>query len=241
MRDLRVRYSTSALGYVWSILDPLVMAGIYWFVFTRVFERTVGEQPYIVFLLAALLPWMWFNGAVSDATRAYLRESKLIRSTKIPRTIWVARLVLSKGIEFIASLPVLALFAVFNGAVLHWEAVYFVLGIVLQAILTMGVGLIVAPLVVFFRDLERAVKLALRFLFYASPIIYGLSDLGKLGLETLAAFNPLAGIFSLYRAAFFPDQLNWSAVLIAALMSVILLAVGILVFARTERAVLKEI
>ncbi|WP_307842124.1 ABC transporter permease [Salinibacterium sp. SWN1162] len=241
VRDLRVRYSTSALGYVWSILDPLVMAGIYWFVFTRVFERTVGEQPYIVFLLAALLPWMWFNGAVSDATRAYLRESKLIRSTKIPRTIWVARLVLSKGIEFIASLPVLALFAVFNGAVLHWEAVYFVLGIVLQAILTMGVGLIVAPLVVFFRDLERAVKLALRFLFYASPIIYGLSDLGKLGLETLAAFNPLAGIFSLYRAAFFPDQLNWSAVLIAALMSVILLAVGILVFARTERAVLKEI
>ena len=86
-RDLRVRYSTSALGYVWSILDPLVMAGIYWFVFTQVFDRTVGAQPYIVFLLSALLPWMWFNGAVSDATRAYLREAKLIRSTKIPRTI----------------------------------------------------------------------------------------------------------------------------------------------------------
>src|SRR5690554_1324204 len=66
VRDLRVRYSTSALGYVWSILDPLVMAGIYWFVFTQVFDRTVGEQPYIVFLFTALLPWMWFNGAVSD-------------------------------------------------------------------------------------------------------------------------------------------------------------------------------
>ena len=241
MRDLRVRYSTSVLGYFWSILDPLVMAGIYWFVFTQVFDRTVGEQPYIVFLLCALLPWMWFNGAVSDTTRAYLREAKLIRSTKIPRTIWVARLVLSKGIEFVASIPVLIVFAIITGATLQWEAVYFVLGILLQTILTMGVGLIVAPLVVFFRDLERATKLALRFLFYASPIIYGLSDLTELGLEVWAAFNPLAGIFSLYRAAFFPDQLNWMAVGIGAALSVVILGIGILVFTRTERAVLKEI
>ncbi|MFZ2964851.1 MAG: ABC transporter permease, partial [Rhodoglobus sp.] len=188
-----------------------------------------------------LLPWMWFNGAVSDATRAYLREAKLIRSTKIPRTIWVARLVLSKGIEFIAAIPVLAIFAIATGAVLHWQAVTFVLGILLQAVLTMGVGLIVAPLVVFFRDLERATKLALRFLFYASPIVYGLPDLSKLGLEFWAAFNPLSGIFSLYRSAFFPDQLDWFAVGIGALMSVAILVLGILVFHRTERAVLKEI
>lgn len=235
-----MRYSTSVLGYFWSILDPLVMAGIYWFVFTQVFDRTVGAQPYIVFLLTALLPWMWFNGAVSDSTRAYLREAKLIRSTKIPRTIWVARLVLSKGIEFVASIPVLAIFAILTGATLHWEAFYFLLAILLQTILTMGVGLIVAPLVVFFRDLERATKLALRFLFYASPIIYGLGDLPE-GIRFWASFNPLAGIFSLYRSAFFPEQLDWSAVIIGSVVSVVLLGVGILVFNRTERAVLKEI
>lgn len=241
-RDLKVRYSTSALGYLWSIIDPLVMAGIYWFVFTQVFNRgeAIGESPYMVFLLAGLLPWMWFNGAVSDTTRAYLRESKLIRSTKIPRTIWVARLVLSKGIEFVASIPVLIAFALVTGAALQWQSVYFVLGILLQAVLTMGVGLIVAPLVVFFRDLERATKLALRFLFYASPIIYGLSDLPQ-QLQFWASFNPLAGIFGLYRAAFFPAQLDWFAVAVAAGMSAIFLAVGILVFNRSERAVLKEI
>lgn len=240
VRDLRVRYSTSVLGYFWSILDPLVMAGIYWFVFTQVFDRTVGDQPYIIFLLTALLPWMWFNGTVSDATRAYLREAKLIRSTKIPRTIWVARLVLSKGIEFVASIPVLAIFAIATGAPLHWQAVFFPVAILLQAILTLGVGLIVAPLVVFFRDLERATKLALRFLFYASPIIYGLSDLPG-GLHFWGAFNPLAGIIGLYRAAFFPDQLDWFAVGVGAGMSLMILGVGILVFTRTERAVLKEI
>jgi len=239
-RDLRVRYSTSALGYVWSILDPLVMAGIYWFVFTQVFQREVGTQPYIVFLLAALLPWMWFNGTVSDATRAFLREAKLIRSTKIPRTIWVNRLVLSKGIEFVASIPVLAVFAIVAGAAVNWELVFFPLAIVLQAVLTAGVALIVSPLVVFFRDLERAVKLALRFLFYASPIIYGTHDLPA-ALQPWAAFNPLSGIFALYRAGFFADQLDWYQVGVGAGMSVLLLLVGILVFQKSERSVLKEI
>ena len=239
-RDLRVRYSTSALGYFWSILDPLVMAGIYWFVFTQVFDKNVGTDPYIVFLLAALLPWMWFNGAVSDCTRAFLREAKLIRSTRIPRTIWVNRLVLSKGIEFLASIPVLALFAILYGAELNADALFFPLAILIQAALTAGVGLLVAPLVVFFRDLERAVKLILRFLFYASPIIYSTTDLPP-ELHFWAAFNPLNGIFSLYRAAFFPEQLDWFAVAISAGLSLLFLGLGLLVFRRTERAVLKEI
>ncbi|WP_435870866.1 ABC transporter permease [Leifsonia williamsii] len=266
-RDLRVRYSTSVLGYVWSILDPLVMSAIYWFVFTVVFRRDVGENPYIVFLLAALLPWMWFNGAVSDSTRAYIREAKLIRSTMIPRTIWVNRIVASKGIEFLLSLPVLAFFAVITGAPVNVDILLFPLAIVLQTILTIGVGLIVAPLVVFFRDLERAVKLVLRFLFYASPIIYSARDLpGGCGggvaardcaaylaahpgaqtdtlfsLHFWSAFNPLTGIFSLYRSAFFPEELDWFLVGVSAVMSVLLLGIGWLVFKRFERDVLKEI
>ena len=239
-RDLKVRYSTSALGYLWSILDPLVMAGIYWFVFTQVFDREVGEEPYIVFLLAGLLPWMWFTGAVSDSTRAFTKEAKLIRSTTIPRTIWVARLVLSKGIEFIASIPVLAIFVIAAGASLHVEAFWWLLAIPLQAALTLGIGLLIAPLVVFFRDLERAVKLILRFLFYASPIIYGLNDLPE-QFQFWGAFNPLAGIFSLYRSAFFPAQLDWFAVAASGGMTVAFLVVGFLVYRASIRRVLKEI
>lgn len=239
-RDLKVRYSTSFLGYLWSVLDPLVMAAIYWFVFTQIVERSVGQSPYIVFLIAGLLPWMWFQGAVSDSTRAFIRDAKLVRSTRIPRSIWVNRIVLSKGIEFLASLPVLAAFAIAFGAELTWGVLWFPVAVVLQAVLIAGLGLIIAPLVVFFRDLERAVKLILRFLFYASPIIYSLDDLpGDLGLW--AAFNPLAGIFSLYRAAFFPSEFDPWAVGIAAITSLGFLGVGVLVFRRTVRAVLKEV
>ncbi len=241
-RDLRVRYSTSALGYVWSILDPLVMAAIYWFVFSVVFNRGggIGEQPYIVFLLVALLPWMWFNGAVSDSTRAFLKDAKLVRSTSIPRTIWVNRIVASKGVEFVASLPVLAVFVIVSGAPVGLGVLLFPLGMLIQAALTIGVGMLVAPLVVFFRDLERATKLALRFLFYASPIVYGTSDLPE-QLHFWAAFNPLSGIFSLYRSAFFPAQFDGFLVAVAAGMSTLILAVGLIVFRRCERAVLKEL
>jgi len=239
-RDLKVRYSTSFLGYLWSVLDPLVMAVIYWFVFTQIVERTIGATPYIVFLLAGLLPWMWFNGAVGDSTRAFIKDAKLVRSTRLPRTVWVNRIVLSKGIEFLASIPVIAGFAIVFGAQLTWGVLWLPVAVLIQGILIVGLSLIIAPLVVFFRDLERAVKLILRFLFYASPIIYGLADLPD-GLELWASFNPLAGIISLYRASFFPEQLDARAVVIAAVMSLVALGIGALVFRRTVRAVLKEV
>ena len=239
-RDLRVRYSTSFLGYFWSVLEPLVMAVIYWFVFTQIVERTIGATPYIVFLLAGLLPWMWFNGAVGDATRAFIKDAKLVRSTRIPRTVWINRIVLAKGIEFLASIPVIAVFAIIFGATLTWGVLWLPLAVLLQTVLTVGLAMLIAPLVVFFRDLERAVKLILRFLFYGSPIIYGLGDLpGNLGFW--ASFNPLAGIISLYRASFFPDQLDARAVAIAAVMSLLFLGLGALVFRRMVRSVLKEI
>lgn len=240
IRDLKVRYSTSLLGYLWSILDPLVMSLIYWFIFTQLMARSLGEAPYIVFLLCAMLPWVWFNGAISDATRAFLRDVKLVRSVALPRWIWVARIVCAKGVEFLLSIPVLALFAVVSGASINWMIVLYPLGIVLMAALVLGLGLIVAPLVVFFRDLERATKLVLRVLFYASPVIYGVSDLPEVAAP-FAWANPLSGIFSLFRAGFFPDQLNWALVGVSTAITAAILVIGVLVFRRSVGGVLKEL
>ncbi len=239
-RDLRVRYATSALGYLWSVLDPLVMSVIYWFVFTQVFERTVGAQPYIVFLITALLPWVWFNTAVSDFTRAFNKDARLVRSTAIPRSIWINRIVLGKGIEFLFSLPVLVLFAVFAGAQVGWGLLWFPVAALLQVALLVGLGLLVAPLCVLYSDLERTTKLILRALFYASPIIYGVADLPA-PFPQIAAFNPLSGIFTLYRMGFFPDQWDTLSVAMAAVMSLAFLLLGVVVFRRLERPVLKEL
>ena len=163
-----------------------------------------------------------------------------MRSTSIPRSIWVNRIVLSKGIEFLCSLPVLVLFAVLNGATVGWGLLWFPVAVLLQTMLLVGLGLIVAPLCVLYSDLERTTKLILRALFYASPIIYGVTDLPGVFVD-LAAFNPLAGIFTLYRAGFFPDQWDTLSVVVGAVMSLLFLALGVLVFRSLERAVLKEL
>lgn len=191
-RDLRVRYATGWLGYLWSVLDPLVMSAIYWFVFTQIFQRDVGADPYIVFLICALLPWVWFNSSVSDFTKAFNKDAKLVRSTAIPRSIWVGRIIVSKGVEFLCSLPVLVLFAVFGGATLTWGVLWFPLAVLMQVVLLTGLGLIVAPLCVMFSDLERTTRLVLRALFYATPIIYSVGDLPDVFRE-LGAFNPPPG------------------------------------------------
>src|SRR5689334_16926827 len=95
-RDLKVRYANSALGYVWTVLDPLLMILIYWFVFSLIFHgRDVGEEPYILSLAFGQLAWQWFNGCVNDSTRALTSETRLVRSTRLPREIWVLKVVAS--------------------------------------------------------------------------------------------------------------------------------------------------
>lgn len=241
-RDLKVRYTTSVLGYLWSIIDPLLMAGIYWLVFTLVFHRGgPSEDPYIVFLLAGLLPWTWFSGNISDATKAFRSEAKLIRSVKIPRSIWVLRQICSKGIEFLISLPVIAFFALVTLKPPTVQTlVCLPLAILLQVVLTVGLNFIIAPLSVFLRDLERIVKLATRLLFYGAPVLYHI-EIGHPGLHLLYGVDPLAGIINLYRGCFFPAVVDWTYVLEASIVSLAIFAIGCVVFRRSIPRVLKEI
>jgi ABC-2 type transport system permease protein len=244
VRDLKVRYAGSVLGYIWTVLDPLLMTFVYWFVFTQVFVRkAVGEDPYILFLVTGLLAWQWFNGTVTDTTRALVQDSRLVRSTNIPREIWVLKTVGSKGLEFLFALPVIAFFAILYLKVPSRDIVFVPLAIVLEAVLLTGIGLALSAATVLVNDLQRVVRIALRVGFYFSPIVYSLSRLPKTHhLRQLMELNPLAGIIELYRSSFFPEQwAGWGATAIAAVLSFVVLYFGLVVFGRLERAVLKEI
>lgn len=244
-RDLKVKYADSVLGYFWTILEPLMMAGVYWFVFTQLMDRTLGEEPYIVFLLAAMLPWQWTNSSLRASMKALSKDSKLVRSTNLPREIWILRTVGSKFSEFFLAIPVLVFFAVINSAELSWYVVFFPLAVLLQTVLLVGAGLALAPLAVLYGDVERLMRILTRLLFYFSPVIYGVNDVrDKLGgvVADLYILNPLAGIFDLYRTAFFPDEwAGWGAVGVSALIAFAMLAIGVTVFRRLEGTVLKEI
>jgi ABC-2 type transport system permease protein len=244
-RDLRVRYSQSALGYLWTILDPLLMAGIYFVVFTFVFRAgRVADTPYFLYLLSGLLCWQWFTSAVTDTSKSLNQEARLVRSTNLPREVWVIRCVVAKGVEYVLSLPVLVGFVVYyvaRGQVeLDWELVLFPVGLVLQFLLLIGVGLILAPLTVLATDMQRVVRIILRFLFYLTPVLYGIHAVPEV-LRSVLILNPLNGILSLYRGGLFERPVNWLDVGVSALVTVVLLVSGVRLFARLERAVLKEI
>lgn len=244
-RDLKLRYADSMLGYVWTVLEPLMMGSIYWFVFTVIFHRTVGAEPYIIFLLSGLLPFMWFTNGINEGIQSLASQRRLIASTSLPRQIWVLRSTGAKGVEFLLSIPVLAVFALFYRPQFDLQLVLFPVGILIQLVLLLGLALLFSPITMLVRDVEPLIRVATRALFYASPIIYSLNDVVVTTLPSVVVglykFNPLTGILECYRAGFFPGPVYWDAILAAAAIAAVTLVIGWTVFGRMERQVLKEV
>jgi ABC-2 type transport system permease protein len=248
VRDLRVRYAGSVLGYVWTVLDPLLMSLIYFVVFVYIFKRhDLGHTPYFLFLLVGLLAWQWFSGSLTDTSRALIQEAKLVRSTNLPREIWVVRIVFAKGIEYLLSLPVLvfflALYLVRHDAHLNGWIVLFPVGAVVETVALIGLGLILAPVTSLVTDTQRVVRIFLRMLFYATPVIYA-TQLVPQPWDKLTWLNPMSGVLEMMRAGLFPhDKLPivWGSIATSVVVSAVLLLVGVVVFQRLERSVLKEI
>lgn len=244
-RDLKVRYADSVLGYLWSILDPLMMGLIYWFVFAAIFQRSMGEEPYILYLLAGMLPFNWFTSSVNGSSMA-IKGERLVRSTALPRELWILRLVFSKGAEYLLSLPVLVVFAAAYRKGVSWEIFYMIPALAIQVVLLAGLGLLLSVLGGLVRDVDRVVRILMRFLFYASPILYGLNDVLDSPLvpgwmKDIYTYNPITGIVSLYRAGFFGGELYLNMVLASVLGSVVALVIGWWVFIRLEPTLLKEL
>lgn len=245
IRDLRVRYSRSVLGYLWTVLDPLLMSSIYFVVFVFIFKReSVGHQPYFLFLVVGLLSWQWFSSSVSDTSRALLSDAKLVRSTNLPREIWVVRVVIAKGIEYVLSLPVLAAFTLFyavQGQV-HFNPglLLLPLGLVMEFVLLIGLGLLLAPVTALVTDMARVIRILLRMLFYLTPVLYS-GDLVPHPYDKVVWLNPMTGVLEMLRAGFFNQPVGRGPIIVGAVVTVAMLVIGAATFSRLERSVLKEI
>lgn len=245
VRDIKVRYANSALGYVWAVLDPLAMSLVYWYFFTEILNRQIGFPPYILFLVSGQLVWAWISGSITQSLGALRSEAQFVRSSNVPREMWVLRLVLSKGTDYVFSLPVLAIFALAYWKAPGLELLLLPLAMVMTIALAMGVGMILAPAAVLLRDLRSVVQITMRALFFLSPILYSVHDVNTRLHSRLAAqvvaWNPITGIMTLYRSAFFPQELSWTDVGHAAMIIVVLFVIGVYSFSRLERPMLKEI
>ena len=240
-RDLQIRYAGTWLGYLWTLLDPLAMAFIYWLVFTQIIgAKNIGEQPYILFLLTGILSWTWFNGSVTDSARSLVVESKMVRSIAIPRYLWVIKSIGAKGTEFLLAFPILIIITLITQQNVNLQIFWVILAIVLQFLLLSGIGLILAPLTVLARDTSNLLRILLRMMFYLTPIIYGISDIPE-KYQILSYFNPMTGIISMYRAGFWAEPNLITAVIFSTIISLSIFIIGVVFFKRIERTVLKEV
>ncbi|MGW4462949.1 ABC transporter permease [Micromonospora sp. NBC_01796] len=250
-RDLAVKYQQSFLGYFWSLLEPLAMGAIYWFVFGVLYGTSNHAGPakdsYPLFLVTGIFAWMWTNSAISEATSALTGQARLITTMKVPREVFPIGRVIGRFAEYVAGLPVLVVLAAYFGE-LHfgWELLSLPLAVLLQTILLTGVALLLSSLNVLLRDVDRLMRLFTRLLFYGTPIIYPLQLVQESGMpgwvKTIYELNPLVGIFELFRAIWYPSEFPDAGLLATSVVgSLVLFFGGWWVFRRLEPAVLKEL
>ena len=226
MRDLKVRYRGTAMGFMWSFLNPLVLMTIYSLVFS-VYMR-VQMQNYAYFLLCGLLPWNCFAGGIGEGTNSILSNGGLIRKVNLPSEIFPLVTVCSNVVHYLLSVPILILFALYKGVDLGWPILLFPVFLVIQIAMTYGCVLFTSATTVQFRDMLYIVPNVMMMFMFLTPIFYSADAIPE-KYALLQYLNPLTSLMQCYRSIFFLNRVpDWHAVLAS-----IFFAVGILAFAST--------
>jgi ABC-2 type transport system permease protein len=255
-RDLAIKYQQSVLGYFWSLIEPLMMGAIYWFVFGFLYGGRAspeGGPPYIVYLMAGIFAFMWVTGVIGEATGSLNGQKALITTMNVPREVFPIGRVFARFAEFAAGVPVLlAIVLILNAvsppdeqATFGWTLLAIPLAVVLQGIFLIGVALLLSSINVMLPDVERFMRLVQRFIFYGTPIIYPLQQVED-NLDSpwiwIYKANPLVGIIELHHAAWYPQTFPSATLLTVCIVGcLVTFVVGWFVFRRLEPAVLKEL
>lgn len=173
-RDLKARYRGSVLGFFWSFVNPLMLLGIYSFVFATVLKNDDKlTQPYAVFMFCGILPWTWFSSSLLESSGSLISGGNLIKKVLFPAEVLPIVTVLSNMVHFAFGLPILFGFMVYNGHTpLPANAVWFPVAVLVQLVLTLAFALLLSALTVHFRDLRDLLSNLLTLWFFATPIIY---------------------------------------------------------------------
>ena len=162
------------LGFFWSFVNPLLLLGIYTFVFSTIMvnpeERT---RPFAVFMFCGILPWTWFTASMLEASNSLIAGGNLIKKVLFPAEVLPLVSVLSNMVHFFFGLPILLGFMIYNGHLPHWPGVlWFPVIVAVQLVFTLACVLVLSALTVHFRDLRDLLANVLTLWFFATPIIY---------------------------------------------------------------------
>jgi ABC-type polysaccharide/polyol phosphate export systems, permease component len=196
-RDFRLRFTGSALGVAWAVLQPLSLVALYWFVFTVMIPRGPGgTDDFVLFLISGLLPWLGINEGIMRATTSIVDNAAMVRKLPFRSEILVVVPNASAIIFETIAITLFLLFLFMKGKPL-WSLWILPFAMILQFALQAGVGWLLATVHVFFRDVMQILGFALSFIFYLSPILYPVT--GK--YEAYFNWNPMTPLLGLFRSA----------------------------------------
>lgn len=243
-RDFQGRYAGSALGLVWSFVQPLWMLLLFTFVFSTVMKISLAGARtghFAVFLFSGLLPWMAVQEGVSRASTAVTDNSSLVKKLRFPAEILVLAVVMAALLhEAIAALIFLGVLG-FLGELAWGGLPLLLLAVPLQVALTLGLGLLLGAVNVFFRDIAQVLGMVFTGWFYLTPIVYPAAAVPA-RFRGWIALNPLTALVELYRQSFLggrPALVPGTGAL--ALAAAVLLCAGFLLFRRLKAAFVDEI
>jgi lipopolysaccharide transport system permease protein len=233
-RDLKVRYKQTAIGALWAILQPFLTMLVFSLFFGRLAHIPSNGLPHSVFYYSALLPWIYFSGALHSATNTMVENQKVITKVYFPRLLLPMAAVTSGlvdlGFGFIVFLGMLVYYGIAPG-----RAILLLPFFLLLAVLTaMGVGLWLSALNAIYRDVRYVVPFLIQFWMFASPVAYP-SSLVPERWRWLYGLNPMAGVIEGFRWSLTGTGEPPNAMLaLSTAMVLLLLAGGVIYFQKME-------
>ncbi|MDR1088334.1 MAG: ABC transporter permease [Coriobacteriales bacterium] len=231
-RDLKVKYRRSALGVAWSVINPLFMMLIVTFVFSQVFRIQVENYP--IFYLTGSIVYTFVNEATNSSMNSIIANAGLIKKVYIPKYLFPLQACITAAVNASLSLVAVAIvFAVFQ-APLHFTLFLTPVPLLYAGVFSLGLGLILSALVVYFRDIAHIYGIWCLAWFYVTPILYPLSILPDFA-QTILLFNPLVHFVNYSRAVMLDGIVpGLQENLICLGFALSTLTLGILVFKRAQ-------
>ncbi len=234
VRDVEIRYKHSLLGLYWALINPLVMAAIYSFVFGTIFHVSSGPLPYVVFLLTGFTFWNFLNNGLMSATASVTGNAQLLAKLYFPRVVLPAAAVIARLIDFAFSFVILLIFCLIYGVSIRWTVVFLPVVLLVQMVFVLGLGFLLAALNVLLRDISQLIGLVLLMWMYLTPVMYRASKI-PVNLRTLFFLNPMSSFLELERDLMFSGKVSDPMLIaIAVGWTVVSYVVGLTVFRRVE-------
>lgn len=233
-RDISVRYKQTALGFLWAILQPFLSMIVFAVFLGRLAGVPSEGIPYPVFSYLGLLPWMYFAGAVTRSGGSVVGSASLLTRVYFPRVLVPLSATLSALVDFAISTLVLGGLMAWYGIAPAPTVVLLVPLAALTAVVATGLGMWLAALNVWYRDVQYAVPFLMQLWMFATPVVYPAS-LVPPAWRPVYALNPMTGIIEAYRAAALGLPCDWAGLGLSMLSGLALAALGAWQFRRMER------